>query len=67
MIELFENEVNTIVREYVGLFYVFFQIQKREFTFFLFCCIRFLEQWLTLVRRAIGLESWKLYCHVAIS
>jgi len=34
MIELFENEVNTIVREYVGLFYVFFQIQKREFTFF---------------------------------
>ena len=38
MIWLFENEVNTSVREYVGLglFYVFFEIQKREFTFFCF-------------------------------
>jgi len=56
-IQLFENEVNTSVREYV--FYVFFS-SKMWLYVFLLCCIRFLEQWLTLVRRAIGLESWKL-------
>ena len=35
-IQLYENEVNTSVREYVGVFYVFFKIQKCEFTIFCF-------------------------------
>jgi len=59
-IQLYENEVNTSVREYVGYFRFFSKSKNVSLRFFCFVAYVFFEQWLTLVRRAIGLESWKL-------